>query len=55
VAATGVAGGNPVWLPWLLAGAGAVLAVAALPWLAGRLPADALRPGPVAPQRVALR
>jgi len=44
-----------VWLPWLLAGTGAALAVAMLRWLAGRLPADALRPGPVAPQRVAPR
>ncbi len=44
-----------VWLPWLLVGAGAALAGATLPWLAGRLPADALRPGPVAPQQVAVR
>jgi hypothetical protein len=44
-----------VWLPWLLVGAGAALAAATLPWLAGRLPADALRPGPVAPPQVPVR
>lgn len=33
-----------VWLPWLLVGASAGLAVLVLRWLAGRLPADALRP-----------
>ncbi len=36
------------WLPWLLVGASAGLAAAALRWIAGRLPAIALRPGPVA-------
>jgi Na+/melibiose symporter-like transporter len=35
------------WLPWLLVGASAGLAAAALRWLAGRLPAIALRPGQV--------
>lgn len=44
-----------VWLPWLLVGAGAALAAATLRWLAGRLPAHALRPGPVAPPQVAVR
>jgi MFS family permease len=44
-----------VWLPWLLVGAGAALAAATLPWLAGRLPADALRPGPVAPPQLPVR
>ena len=44
-----------VWLPWLLAGTGAVLAAATLRWLASRLPADALRPGSVAPPQVAVR
>ena len=44
-----------VWLPWLLVGAGAALAAATLPWLAGRLPAGALRPGPVAPPQVPVR
>jgi hypothetical protein len=34
-----------VWLPWLLVGASAGLAVLVLRWLAGRLPADALHPG----------
>jgi hypothetical protein len=33
-----------VWLPWLLAGLSAGLAVLVLGWLAGRLPAAALRP-----------
>ncbi len=33
-----------VWLPWLLAGLSAGLAVLVLRWLAGRLPAAALRP-----------
>lgn len=33
-----------VWLPWLLAGLSAGLAVLVLRWLAGRLPATALRP-----------
>jgi MFS family permease len=32
-----------VWLPWLLVAAGAVLALVALRWAAGRLPAGALR------------
>jgi hypothetical protein len=35
-----------VWLPWLLVGAAAGLAVLALRWLAGQLPARALRPEP---------
>jgi hypothetical protein len=38
------------WLPWLLVGASAGLAILLLYWLAGRLPASALRPGPVLPQ-----
>ena len=42
------------WLPWLLVGASAGLAVLLLYWLAGRLPASALRPGPV-PAQVAAR
>jgi len=33
-----------VWLPWLLAALSAGLAVLVLGWLAGRLPAAALRP-----------
>jgi MFS family permease len=33
-----------VWLPWLLVGVSAGLAVLVLRWLAGRLPARALRP-----------
>ena len=33
-----------VWLPWLLAGLSAGLAVLVLGWLAGRLPVAALRP-----------
>lgn len=33
-----------VWLPWLLVGAAAGLAVLALRWLAGQLPARVLRP-----------
>jgi Na+/melibiose symporter-like transporter len=33
-----------VWLPWLLAGLSAGLALLGLGWLAGRLPAAALRP-----------
>jgi Na+/melibiose symporter-like transporter len=37
------------WLPWLLVGASAGLAILLLSWLAGRLPASALRPGPVVP------
>jgi MFS family permease len=44
-----------VWLPWLLAGAAAGLAALALPWLARRLPGDALRPEPAAPPQVAVR
>ena len=36
-----------VWLPWLLAALSAGLAVLALSWLAGRLPAAALRPAAV--------
>lgn len=39
-----------VWLPWLLVGASAGLAVLVLRWVAGRLPADALRPGSVMPR-----
>jgi hypothetical protein len=35
-----------VWLPWLLVGAAAGLAVLGLRVLAGHLPADALHPGP---------
>jgi MFS family permease len=42
-----------VWLPWLLVGAVAGLAVLALRWLAGRLPAGALRPGSVPPHEEA--
>jgi hypothetical protein len=38
------------WLPWLLVGASAGLAVLLLYWLASRLPASALHPGPVVPQ-----
>ena len=38
-----------VWLPWLLVGAAAGLAVLALRWLASQLPATALRPGSVRP------
>jgi len=37
------------WLPWLLVAASAVLAVVVLRWVAARLPAAALRPGPVVP------
>ena len=33
-----------IWLPWLLVGTCAALAVLALRWLAGHLPAAALRP-----------
>jgi hypothetical protein len=33
-----------IWLPWLLVGTCAALAVLALRWLAGHLPAGALRP-----------
>jgi hypothetical protein len=39
-----------VWLPWLLVGTSAALAVLVLRWLASRLPARALRPVPVVPQ-----
>jgi Na+/melibiose symporter-like transporter len=39
-----------VWLPWLVSGASAGLAVLVLRWLAGRLSASALRPGSVVPQ-----
>jgi Na+/melibiose symporter-like transporter len=39
-----------VWLPWLLAAASAGLAGLVLRWLAGRLPAAALGPGPVEPR-----
>jgi len=39
-----------VWLPWLLVGTSAALAGLVLHWLAGRLPANALRPVPVLPQ-----
>jgi MFS family permease len=39
-----------VWLPWLLVGAAAGLAVLALRWLAGQLPAGALRPGSARPE-----
>jgi hypothetical protein len=38
-----------VWLPWLLVGAAAGLAVLALRWLAGQLPARVLRPESVRP------
>ena len=38
-----------VWLPWLLVGAAAGLAVLALRGLAGQLPAAALRPGSARP------
>jgi MFS family permease len=44
-----------VWLPWLVAGTAAGLAAVALPWLAPRLPGDALRPEPAAPPQVAVR
>jgi hypothetical protein len=44
-----------VWLPWLLVGAGAALGAATLRWLAGRLPAAALRAGSAAPPQVAVR
>jgi Na+/melibiose symporter-like transporter len=37
------------WLPWLLVGTSAGLAVLLLYWLARHLPASALRPGPVVP------
>jgi MFS family permease len=40
-----------VWLPWLLVGTCAGLAVAALRMLAGHLPADAMRPKSVVPQQ----
>jgi MFS family permease len=36
-----------VWLPWLLVGSCAALAILALRWLTGRLPVDAVRPAPV--------
>jgi MFS family permease len=36
-----------VWLPWLLTGGAAVLAVVVLRWAAGHLPEEALRPGRV--------
>jgi len=39
-----------VWLPWLLVGVSAGLAVLVLHWLGGHLPANALRPVTVAPQ-----
>lgn len=42
-----------VWLPWLLVGAAAGLAVLALRWLAGQLPAGALRPGSARPDEEA--
>jgi hypothetical protein len=35
------------WLPWLLDGACAGLAVLLLCWLSGRLPTSALHPAPV--------
>jgi hypothetical protein len=38
------------WLPWLLVGASAGLAGLVLRWLAGRLPAAALRPGSPEPR-----
>ncbi len=41
------------WLPWLLVGASAGLAVLLVYWLARRLPASALRPGPVVSQAAA--
>jgi Na+/melibiose symporter-like transporter len=44
-----------VWLPWLLVGAAAGLAVAALRWLAGQLPARVLRPESVRPDDEARR
>jgi hypothetical protein len=45
-----------VWLPWLLVGAAAGLAVLGLRVLAGHLPAVALHPGPpVAAERAAVR
>jgi hypothetical protein len=39
-----------VWLPWLLVGTCAGVAVAALRWLASRLPAAAVRPPPTEPR-----
>jgi MFS family permease len=44
-----------VWLPWLLVGAAAGLAVLALRWLAGQLPARVLRPESVRPDDQARR
>jgi hypothetical protein len=44
-----------IWLPWLVAGTGAGLAAVALPWLALRLPGDAVRPEPAGPPQVAVR
>jgi MFS family permease len=44
-----------VWLPWLLVGAAAGLAVLALRWLAGQLPARVLRPESVRPDDEARR
>jgi hypothetical protein len=38
-----------VWLPWLLVGATAGLAVLATGWLGGQLPARVLRPESVRP------
>ena len=44
-----------VWLPWLVVGTAAGLAAVALPWLARRLPGDALYPELSAPPQVAVR
>jgi hypothetical protein len=44
-----------VWLPWLVGGTAAGLAAVALPWLARRLPGEALHPEPAAPPQVAVR
>jgi hypothetical protein len=45
-----------VWLPWLLVGAAAAgLAILALRWLAGQLPARVLRPESVRPDDQARR
>jgi Na+/melibiose symporter-like transporter len=44
-----------VWLPWLVGGTAAGLAAVALPWLARRLPGEALHPEPAAAPQVAVR
>jgi hypothetical protein len=44
-----------VWLPWLLVGTAAGLAVLALRWLAGQLPARVLRPESFRPDDEARR